>query len=124
MFRRGCLRALVRMALQEFLEAELTEVLGTEKGERTAGRQGHRSGSLRPDSDHAGWQDRGARSTGPRQRFSTDLLSLSDATRHWNRGMPVEAAFTGLRIRGRTYCPSAPTTLISGECGIKRRRWD
>jgi len=37
------MRALGRMALQEFLEAELTEVLGTEKGERTAGRQGHRS---------------------------------------------------------------------------------
>jgi transposase-like protein len=30
------------MALQEFLEAELTEVLGTEKRERTAGRQGYR----------------------------------------------------------------------------------
>jgi hypothetical protein len=114
----------VRMTLQEFLEGEMTEMLGTEEGERTARRQGYRSGSLRPDADHAGWQARAARSTGPRQRFSTDLLSLSDATRHWNRGMPVEAAFTGLRIRGRTYCPSAPTTLISGECRIKRRRWD
>jgi putative transposase len=37
------LRALVRTALQEMLEAEMTEALGAEKGERTAGRQGYRS---------------------------------------------------------------------------------
>ena len=30
------LRALVRMALQEVLEAEMTEALGAEKGERAA----------------------------------------------------------------------------------------
>src|SRR5262249_374685 len=38
------LRALVRTALEEVLEAEMTEALGAEKGERTAGRQGYRSG--------------------------------------------------------------------------------
>jgi hypothetical protein len=38
------LRALVRMALQEVLEAEMTEALGAEKGERAAARQGYRSG--------------------------------------------------------------------------------
>src|SRR4051794_23666508 len=38
------LRALVRTALEEVLEAEMTETLGSEKGERTAGRQGYRSG--------------------------------------------------------------------------------
>ena len=38
------LRALVRMALQEVLEAEMTEALGAEKGERAVGRQGYRSG--------------------------------------------------------------------------------
>jgi transposase-like protein len=38
------LRALVRTALQEVLEAEMTEALGAEKGERTSGRQGYRSG--------------------------------------------------------------------------------
>ena len=38
------LRALVRAALQEVLEAEMTEALGAEKGERAAGRQGYRSG--------------------------------------------------------------------------------
>ena len=34
------LRALVRTALQEVLEAEMTEALGAEKGERASGRQG------------------------------------------------------------------------------------
>jgi hypothetical protein len=38
------LRALVRTALQEVLETEMTEAVGAEKGERTAGRQGYRSG--------------------------------------------------------------------------------
>src|SRR3954449_6753590 len=38
------LRALVRTALQEVLEAEMTEALGAERGERTAGRLGYRSG--------------------------------------------------------------------------------
>ena len=34
----------MRTALQEVLEAEMTEALGAEKGERAAGRQGYRSG--------------------------------------------------------------------------------
>src|SRR5262250_1500448 len=38
------LRALMRTALQEVLEVEMSEALGAEKGERTAGRLGHRSG--------------------------------------------------------------------------------
>jgi hypothetical protein len=38
------LRALARAALQEVLEAEMTEALSAEKGERTAGRLGYRSG--------------------------------------------------------------------------------
>ena len=38
------LRALVRTALQEVLEAEMTEALCAEKGERATGRQGYRSG--------------------------------------------------------------------------------
>src|ERR1700682_51599 len=38
------LRALVRTALEEVLEAEMTEALGAEKGERSAGRLGYRSG--------------------------------------------------------------------------------
>src|ERR1700737_89746 len=68
------LRALVRTALQEVLEAEMTEALGAEKGERAAGRQGDRSGyydrrlitrlgklELRVPQDRAG-------------RFSTELF--------------------------------------------------
>ena len=38
------LRVLVRAALQEVLEAEMTEALGAEKGERSADRLGYRSG--------------------------------------------------------------------------------
>jgi putative transposase len=38
------LRAPVRTAPQEVLEAEMTEALGAEKGERAVGRQGYRSG--------------------------------------------------------------------------------
>ena len=37
------LRALVRTALHEVLEAEMTETLGAEKGERTADRLGGRA---------------------------------------------------------------------------------
>src|ERR1700753_3468358 len=68
------LRALVRTALEEVLEAEMTEALGAEKGERAAGRQGYRSGyygrtlitrvgklELRVPQDRAG-------------RFSTELF--------------------------------------------------
>ena len=36
------LRAPVRTALEEVLEAEMTEALGAEKSERTAGRLGYR----------------------------------------------------------------------------------
>src|SRR4030081_3288624 len=68
------LRALVRTALQEALEAEMTDALGAEKGERAAGRQGYGSGyygrtlitrigklELRVPQDRAG-------------RFSTELF--------------------------------------------------
>ena len=68
------MRALVRTALQEVLEAEMAEALGAEKSERTAGRQGYRSGyygrrlitrvgklELRVSQDRAG-------------RFSTELF--------------------------------------------------
>src|SRR5262249_16003209 len=62
------LRALVRTALQEVLEREMTEALGADKGERTAGRQaGLPVGLLRPDADHADRQTRAAGATGPRR---------------------------------------------------------
>jgi transposase-like protein len=38
------IRTVVRAALQEVLEAEMTEAVGAAKGERTAGRLGYRSG--------------------------------------------------------------------------------
>src|SRR6202042_2277789 len=37
-------RELVRAVMQEMLEAEMTDALGAEKGERTAARLGYRSG--------------------------------------------------------------------------------
>jgi putative transposase len=47
------LRALVRSTLDEVLEAEMTETLGAEKGERTRA-AGLPVGLLRPNADHAG----------------------------------------------------------------------
>src|SRR5262245_39221575 len=38
------LKPLIQTALQEVLETEMTEALGAEKGERTEGRLGYRSG--------------------------------------------------------------------------------
>jgi len=38
------LRPLVGLVVQEVLEAEMSEVLGAQKGERTEGRMGYRSG--------------------------------------------------------------------------------
>ena len=86
------LRALVRTALQEVLEAEMTEALGAEKGERAAGRQGYRSGyygrtlitrvgklELRVPQDRTG-------------RFSTELFERYQRSerawwRRWQRCM-------------------------------------
>ena len=59
------LRALVWTALQEVLEAEMTEALGAEKGERAAGRQGYRSGYYGADVDHADRQAGIAGAAGP-----------------------------------------------------------
>jgi Transposase, Mutator family len=41
---RDFVRPVVQAVLQELLEAEMTEALGAEKGERTAARLGYRSG--------------------------------------------------------------------------------
>ena len=61
------LRALMRTALPEVLAAEMTEALGAEKGERTAGRQGYPVALLWPDADHPQRQTRAAGSAGPRR---------------------------------------------------------
>jgi transposase-like protein len=50
------IRAVVRTALREVLEAEMTEAVGAGKGERTANRVGYRSGyGARPRAGH--WPD-------------------------------------------------------------------
>jgi hypothetical protein len=61
------LRALVRTALQEVFEAEMTEALGAET--RVIGRQTGRLSVrlLWPDADHADRQPRTARTAGPRR---------------------------------------------------------
>ena len=41
------LKAIVQQALQEVLEAEMSEAVGVEKGERSEARQGYRSGYYR-----------------------------------------------------------------------------
>lgn len=41
---QGVLKALIEAAVQEPLEAEMTETLGAEKGKRTEARLGYRSG--------------------------------------------------------------------------------
>src|ERR1700732_739150 len=89
------LRALVRTALQEVLEAEMREALGAETGERTAGRQGYRSGyddrrlitrlgklELRVPQDRAG-------------RFSTELFE-----RYQRSERALVGALAGMDVQG------------------------
>src|SRR6201981_3529791 len=89
------LRALVRTALQEVLEGEMTEALGADKGERTAGRQGYRSGyygrtlitrigklELRVPQDRAG-------------RFSTELFE-----RYQRSERALVAALAAVYVQG------------------------
>ena len=68
------LGALVRTALQEVLEVEMTQALGAEKGERTADRLGYRSGYYgRTLITRIGWLER--REPQDRDgRFSTELF--------------------------------------------------
>ena len=89
------LRAPVRTALEEVLEAEMTEALGAEKGERTAGRLGYRSGyygrtlitrigklELRVPQDRAG-------------RFSTELFE-----RYQHSERALVAALAEMYVQG------------------------
>ena len=93
------LRALVRTALQEVLEAEMTEALGAEKGERTAGRLGYRSGhygrtlitrigklELRVPQDRAG-------------RFSTELFERYQRSEWALVAAPAEMYVQGVSTR-------------------------
>src|ERR1700751_4342672 len=98
------LRALVRTALQEVLEAEMTEALGAEKGERSAGRLGYRSGyysrtlitrigklELRVPQDRA-------------ERFSTELFE-----RYQRSERALVAALAEMYVQGVSTRKSLPS---------------
>ena len=98
------LRALVRTALQEALEAEMTEVLGAEKGERTVDRLGYRSGyygrtlitrvgklELRVPQDREG-------------RFSTELFE-----RYQRSERALVAALAEMYVQGVSTRKSLPS---------------
>src|SRR6266478_4851810 len=99
------LRALVRTALQEVLEAEMTEALGAEKSERAAGRLGYRSGDygrtlitrigkleLRVPQDRAG-------------RFSTELFE-----RYQRSERALVAALAEMYVQGVFFFNDTATT--------------
>jgi len=109
------LRALVRTALQEGLEAEMTEALGAENGERAAARQGYRSGSygrtlitrvgkleLRVPQDRTG-------------RFSTELFERYQRSARALVAALAEMSVQGVSTRQRRYGASgedkAPSSL-------------
>src|SRR5437660_12475439 len=98
------LRVLVRTALQEVLEAEMVEALGAEKSERTAGRQGYRSGyygrtlitrvgklELRVPQDRMG-------------RFSTELFE-----RYQRSERALVAALAEMSVQGVSTRKSLPS---------------
>ncbi len=68
------LRTVVVGAVQAALEAEMTDALCAEKGERTETRLGYRSGYYQRSLNHAGWHAGAAGSAGSGGRFSTDLF--------------------------------------------------
>jgi transposase-like protein len=98
------LRALVRTALQEVLEVEMTQALGAEKSERTAGRLGYRSGyhnrtlitrigklELRVPQDREG-------------RFSTELFE-----RYQRSERALVAALAEMYVQGVSTRKSLPS---------------
>ena len=89
------LRPIVRTVIQEFLEAEMTEAIGAQKGERVEGRSGYRSGyyprslitrvgklELRVPQDRSG-------------RFSTEIFE-----RYQRSEKALVAALTEMYIQG------------------------
>ena len=48
------LRPMVRTVIEEFLEAEMTEAIGAQKGERVEGRSGYTKRLLPAQPDYAG----------------------------------------------------------------------
>ena len=85
---------MVRAVIQEFLEAEMAEAVGPEKGERIEGRLSYRSGNLHP---HLGDPSRQARTEGSagsqRTVFHRDSSAISAAK-------VLVAALTQMYIQG------------------------
>jgi hypothetical protein len=52
---------------------------------------------------------------GPMMGVFNNLVMFDQHVKQNSLSLPVETAFTGLHIRGRTYCPGATIALISGE---------
>ena len=72
------LRPIARTVIQEFLEAEMTEAIGAQKGERVEGRSGYRSGYYPRSLIYAGRQTRVESSSGPQRTvFHRDFRTLS-----------------------------------------------
>src|SRR5512144_2011840 len=61
------IRAIVKAALQEVLEAEMAEVVGAAKGRADGDPAGISLGRRRPDVDHAGGQAGAPGAAGPRR---------------------------------------------------------
>ena len=71
------LRPMVRTVIQEFLEAEMTEAIGAQKGERIEGRSAPKR-LLPAQPDYAGRQTRVESSPGPQRTvFHRDIRALS-----------------------------------------------
>ena len=72
------LRPMVRTVIQEFLEAEMTEAIGAQKGERVEGRLRLPQRLLPAQLDHAGRQTRVEGSAGSQRTvFHRDFRALS-----------------------------------------------
>jgi hypothetical protein len=81
------IRRVVRAALQEVLEAEMTEAVGTGRGERTASRVGYRS-ATEPALGLATGRTRGTGATSPKRAPISPPGSASGRTniRGWSPG--------------------------------------
>jgi putative transposase len=111
------LRPLVQMVVQELLEAEMSEALAAEKGERTAGRLGYRSGyygrtlvtrvgklELRVPQDRAG-------------RFSTELFE-----RYQRSEKALVAALAQMYVQGCRPARSRRSPRSSVATAFRRQR--
>ena len=111
------LKALMRAAFQEVLEAEMTETLGAAKGERTGRRLGYRSGYYERDLitrmgkiELRVPQDRGG-------RFSTELFE-----RYARAEKALLAALCEMYVQGvSTRKVKAITEELVGDCSRPRR---